>query len=71
MSTSPLIDCTALAALLQDPHTLLVDCRSDLLDHQWGQRQYEAGHLPGAASSAICGAAVRLGRERTDAHRRL
>lgn len=48
MSTSPLIDCAALAALLQDPHTLLVDCRSDLLDHQWGQRQYEAGHLPGA-----------------------
>jgi len=48
MSTSPLIDCTALTALLQDPHILLVDCRSELLDHQWGQRQYEAGHPPGA-----------------------
>jgi len=53
MSTSPLIDCTALAALLQDPHTLLVDCRSELLDHQWGQRQYEAGHLPGAVFASL------------------
>jgi len=46
----PLIDARALAQLLRDDDdaVLVVDCRFDLADTAWGQRGYDAGHLPGA-----------------------
>ena len=37
-----------LAAHLDDPHVVVVDCRFSLADPDLGQRQYAAGHIPGA-----------------------
>jgi thiosulfate/3-mercaptopyruvate sulfurtransferase len=37
-----------LAAHLQDPHVVIVDCRFSLADPHLGQRQYAEGHIPGA-----------------------
>jgi len=44
----PLITARELAGLLHDPALLLVDCRFDLADTDWGRRGYDAAHLPGA-----------------------
>jgi thiosulfate/3-mercaptopyruvate sulfurtransferase len=44
----PLITARELATLLHDPALLVVDCRFDLADTTWGQRGYDAAHLPGA-----------------------
>jgi thiosulfate/3-mercaptopyruvate sulfurtransferase len=46
--TMPLINCHDLQARLADPVLLLVDCRFDLADRDWGRREYLGGHLPGA-----------------------
>ena len=43
-----LIEPAALAAHLNDPSWLVVDCRHDLADHAAGRRAYAAGHIPGA-----------------------
>lgn len=49
MSTPhPLIDATALAARLDDPDLVVVDCRFNLMDPAAGPRAYAAAHLPGA-----------------------
>lgn len=37
-----------LAEHLGDPQVVVVDCRFSLADPQLGQRQYDAGHIPGA-----------------------
>lgn len=37
-----------LAAHLDDPQVVIVDCRFSLADPQLGQQQYNAGHIPGA-----------------------
>lgn len=37
-----------LAAHLNDPQMVIVDCRFSLADPQLGQQQYDAGHIPGA-----------------------
>lgn len=37
-----------LAAHGQDPQVVVVDCRFSLADPHLGQRQYDAGHIPGA-----------------------
>jgi thiosulfate/3-mercaptopyruvate sulfurtransferase len=43
-----LIDVTALAARLDDPDLVIVDCRFDLTRPQWGESAYADSHLPGA-----------------------
>ncbi|WP_028240754.1 sulfurtransferase [Stutzerimonas azotifigens] len=48
MSLAQLIHPEQLAARLQRPELLLLDCRFALEDPQYGQRSYEQGHLPGA-----------------------
>jgi thiosulfate/3-mercaptopyruvate sulfurtransferase len=44
-----LIDAAALAAHVEDPKWVIVDCRHDLLDLHAGRAAYDAGHLPRAA----------------------
>ena len=47
-----LIDATELAAL--PPHdVLIVDCRVDLADPARGERDYQAGHIPGAVYASL------------------
>lgn len=48
MSLPPLIDAGMLATLLDDPRLLIVDCRFDLAQPDWGEREYGIAHLPGA-----------------------
>lgn len=43
-----LIDTTTLAARLDQPGWVIVDCRFNLADTGWGEAQYAAGHIPGA-----------------------
>ena len=51
--TTPLIDAAGLATRLTDANTVVVDCRADLLDYEWGLRQYQAGHIPGAVHASL------------------
>jgi len=48
MAYTTLIDTAALAARIDDPLLAIVDCRFSLSDEEWGERSYEAGHVPGA-----------------------
>lgn len=48
MSAPPLIDAATLAARLDDPQLLIVDCRFDLAQPEWGEREYATAHIPGA-----------------------
>jgi thiosulfate/3-mercaptopyruvate sulfurtransferase len=48
-----LIDTETLAAHLSDPAWAVIDCRYDLRDEAWGQRQYEAAHIPGAVHASL------------------
>ena len=48
MSYTNVISVAELAALIDDPQTVVVDCRFALADPELGQRQYNEGHLPGA-----------------------
>src|ERR1700759_2649447 len=43
-----LIDAPALAARLEEPQLLIVDCRFALDDVTWGEREFAARHIPGA-----------------------
>lgn len=45
---SPLVTVAELAARLNSPDLLIVDCRFDLANPGWGQREHAAGHIPGA-----------------------
>ena len=47
------IDPATAAQRLADPHTLVVDCRADLVDYDLGRRLYEAAHLPGAVLASL------------------
>jgi thiosulfate/3-mercaptopyruvate sulfurtransferase len=53
MTDPCLISAADLAARLDDPQLLVVDCRSELTDHGWGLRQYDAGHVPGAVHASL------------------
>ncbi len=44
-----LISAETLSQHLTDPAWVIVDCRFDLGDTDWGEREYALGHLPGAA----------------------
>ena len=48
MSVRTLVSTAALAARLHDPTLVVVDCRFNLADVGWGEREYEAAHIPGA-----------------------
>lgn len=50
---SPVIQAAGLAALLDSPQLLIVDCRFDLADAQLGARAYAAGHVPGAVFASM------------------
>jgi thiosulfate/3-mercaptopyruvate sulfurtransferase len=45
---NPLISSAALADRLADPDLVVIDCRFQLADPQWGRTQYHQSHLPGA-----------------------
>ena len=47
-----LIDASALAALAED-QVLVVDCRHDMTDAGKGEREYRAGHIPGAVYASL------------------
>jgi thiosulfate/3-mercaptopyruvate sulfurtransferase len=47
-----LISTGELAAHL-DNSWVIVDCRYDLSDHQWGRQQYRAAHIPGAVYASL------------------
>ena len=47
------IDPVAAAQRLSDPHTLVVDCRADLVDYGLGLRVYQAAHIPGAVQASL------------------
>ena len=53
MTDQNLISAAELAGHLDDPQLLVVDCRSELTDHDWGRRQYDAGHVPGALYASL------------------
>ena len=48
MAFRTLINTATLAERLSDPRLRIVDCRSKLDDTSWGQREYQATHIPGA-----------------------
>ncbi|MEO8623521.1 MAG: sulfurtransferase [bacterium] len=48
MTYTTLISTGELAALATEPKVVVVDCRFVLDDVEWGQREYLAGHVPGA-----------------------
>lgn len=48
MSFSTLVSCAQLADHLNDPTWVVVDCRHQLSDVGYGEREYARGHLPGA-----------------------
>jgi thiosulfate/3-mercaptopyruvate sulfurtransferase len=48
MPLTTLIDTLTLARHLDDPAFAIVDCRFKLEDVEWGSREYQAGHIPGA-----------------------
>lgn len=48
MSWQTLVDAPALAATLNHPSMVIVDCRFDLADTAAGERAYAEGHVPGA-----------------------
>jgi thiosulfate/3-mercaptopyruvate sulfurtransferase len=48
MAFTTLISTNALAARLGDPAYTIVDCRFRLDDVGWGEREWRAGHIPGA-----------------------
>src|SRR6478609_7004410 len=48
MAFTTLIDTDTLAAHLDDPAWVTVDCRFDLADTAWGERVYAERHIPRA-----------------------
>src|SRR5690348_2301708 len=48
MAFTTLIDAATLAANVSNGAFAIVDCRFNLADPDWGEREYAAGHIPGA-----------------------
>jgi thiosulfate/3-mercaptopyruvate sulfurtransferase len=48
MAHTTLIDTATLAANLEDPHWVVLDCRHDLARPDWGRSEYATAHIPGA-----------------------
>ena len=48
-----LISTSQLLTFLTDPSWVVVDCRYDLRNKEWGLEQYLAGHIPGAVYASL------------------
>lgn len=48
MTAKSTISARELNKLLKDKHALILDCRFDLTDVDYGQRSWQQGHIPGA-----------------------
>ena len=48
-----LVEVEQLAAALDDPDLIVIDCRFDLLDPDAGRRQYTEAHIPGARYASL------------------
>ncbi|MCC7362299.1 MAG: sulfurtransferase [Anaerolineales bacterium] len=53
MTHTTLLDTATLAAHLDDPDWVVLDCRFDLANTSWGEAEYAAAHLPGAACAHL------------------
>src|SRR5262245_54326871 len=53
MAFQTLIDTGTLSRHLHDPAFVVVDCRFKLDDLSWGDREFEAAHIPGAVYAHI------------------
>src|SRR5215213_3260925 len=48
MGFTTLISTAVLASHMDDPAFVIVDCRYKLDDADWGKREHDAAHIPGA-----------------------
>src|SRR5262249_4806118 len=48
MAFTTVVSTAVLAARLEDPAWVVIDCRFKLDDAGWGEREYAAAHIPGA-----------------------
>lgn len=53
MPHTTLVSTDLLAARIDDPSWVIVDCRYDLADEAWGEEQYRAAHVPGASYASL------------------
>jgi len=53
MIHSTIVSTETLAAHLDDPQWVIVDCRFELLDPPWGFESYKQGHIPGAVYASL------------------
>ena len=53
MTYRSLIETRTLVSRLSDPAVAIVDCRFDLKDTAWGEREYAARHVPGAVYASL------------------
>lgn len=53
MAFTTLISTAALGMRLEDPSTIVVDCRFKLDDPAWGGQEYSRGHIPGAVYASL------------------
>lgn len=53
MTHTTLVSTEQVAAHLGDSGWVIVDCRYDLADQAWGEQQYGAAHIPGAAYASL------------------
>ena len=53
MMFTTLIDTETVAAHVTDPAFTIVDCRYDLRDEAWGEREYAERHIPGAVYASL------------------
>lgn len=53
MAFDSIVDITQTNSHLHDPDWLIVDCRYDLFDPQFGKQAYLSGHIPGAVFADI------------------
>ena len=49
MALKTLVSTAVLASHVDDPAYVIVDCRAKLDDLEWGAREYQAAHIPGAS----------------------
>lgn len=53
MPPTTIVSTEQLAVHVGDPLWAIVDCRYDLNNEAWGEEQYKAGHIPGAAYASL------------------
>jgi thiosulfate/3-mercaptopyruvate sulfurtransferase len=53
VSPKTIVTTALVADHLDDPSWVIVDCRYDLNNESWGEEQYKASHIPGAAYASL------------------